>query len=169
MFHAVLQPGACILVFGRILRVVQPAIVHLEFRDCCASCSSFFVALAGMPRSRDTAFPFVRLVFHASHAGVHVSVVDGMLGCCAFALWNYCVASEAEATGYAFSCCWCEALSIHAARPCGRHHVNVMPAGSRHAAISPSCSVFLWCVCRVVLRIVNDDHAILFNRSLAMN
>jgi hypothetical protein len=47
------------------MRLVQPAIVHLEFRDCCASCSSFFIALAGMLPFLDTTLASVPLVSHA--------------------------------------------------------------------------------------------------------
>ena len=45
--------------------------------------------------------------FQPISAGFHVSVLDSKLGCCAFALWNSCVASEAAAAGYVISRCFC--------------------------------------------------------------
>jgi hypothetical protein len=72
--------------------------------------------------------PPPRLLAHLLFAGVYVGVLDSMLGCCAFALWNSCVASQAAATGYVVSCCGCDKLRmcclalwrtlLHARRKC---------------------------------------------------
>jgi hypothetical protein len=58
---------------------------------------------------------------HLSLAGFHVSVLGNMLGCCAIALWNYCVAAEAAAIADAVSRRWRAILSIHAAWLRGRY------------------------------------------------
>lgn len=63
--------------------------------------------------------PCLNLYLKLLFAGVHVCVLDSMLGCCEFALRNYFVAAEAATIGHAISCCWFEVLRIHVARAFG--------------------------------------------------
>ena len=53
--------------------------------------------------------------------------MGNMLGCCAIALWNYCVAAEAAAIAYAMSRCWRAILREHsrATLLCGTHRQPV--------------------------------------------
>jgi hypothetical protein len=109
--HTVVQPRAVIVVFEYILRLVQPAIGHTKRRDWRARNSSRHIALAGA-RHPHTRPPPATPPFQPMFAGFHVSVLDSKLGCCAFALWNSCVASEAAAAGYVISRCFCQKLKF---------------------------------------------------------